>query len=64
MADYVYHQIFPLSVVSQFMTSPSNSHWDVVVRILRCKGLLFEDQGHVDWQDHPLIDVLHPDIVF
>ena len=43
---------FPVSVVSQFMTSPCDSHWEAVVRILRYiksapgKGLLFEDQGH------------------
>ena len=56
-----------MSVVSQFMTSPSDSHWDVVVCILRyiksvpSKGLLFEDQGHehiigytdVDWAGSP-----------
>uniref|UniRef100_A0A3Q7J705 Reverse transcriptase Ty1/copia-type domain-containing protein n=1 Tax=Solanum lycopersicum TaxID=4081 RepID=A0A3Q7J705_SOLLC len=41
---------FPLIVVSQFMTSPCDSHWDAVIRILRYiksapgKGLLFEDQ--------------------
>ena len=43
---------FLVSVVSQFMTSPCDSHWDAVIRILRYiksapgKGLLFEDQGH------------------
>ena len=26
---------FPMSVVSQFMTSPCQSHWEEVVRILR-----------------------------
>ena len=52
---------FPVSVVSQFMTSPCQSHWEAVVRILRYiksasnKGLLFENQGH---------DVRYPDIVF
>ena len=25
---------FPMSIVSQFLQSPCNSHWDVVVRIL------------------------------
>lgn len=58
---------FPVSVVSQFMTSPCQSHWEVVVRILRYiksalgKGLLFEDQGHehiigytdTDWARSP-----------
>ena len=58
---------FPVSVVSQFMTSPCDSHWEAVVRILRYiksapgKGLLFEDQGHehiigytdADWAGSP-----------
>ena len=26
---------FPLSIVSQFLQSPCDSHWDVAVRILR-----------------------------
>ena len=43
---------FPMSVVSQFMTSPCDSHREAVVRILRYiksapgRGQLFEDQGH------------------
>ena len=58
---------FPVSVVRQFMTSPCDSHWEVVVRSLRYiksapdKGLLFEDQGHehiigytdADWAGSP-----------
>ena len=58
---------FPVSVASQFMTSPCDSHWEAVVRILRYiksapgKGLLFEDQGHehiirytyADWEGSP-----------
>ena len=58
---------FPVSVVSQFMTSPCDSHWEAVVRILRYiklalgKGLLFEDQGNehiigytdADWAGSP-----------
>ncbi|XP_019256318.1 PREDICTED: uncharacterized protein LOC109234708, partial [Nicotiana attenuata] len=58
---------FPVSVVSQFMDSPCDSHWDAVVRILRYiksapgKGLLFEDRGHeqivgysdADWEESP-----------
>ncbi|KAM3343314.1 hypothetical protein P3S68_025403 [Capsicum galapagoense] len=58
---------FPVSVVSQFMTSPCDSHWDAVVRILRyiksspAKRLLFEDRGHehiigytdADWAGSP-----------
>ena len=56
---------FSVSVVSQFLQSPCDSHWDVVVRILRyikgvpCRGLLYEDRGHTqvvgyfdaDWTD-------------
>ncbi|XP_047262141.1 secreted RxLR effector protein 161-like isoform X1 [Capsicum annuum] len=58
---------FPVSVVSQFMTSPCDSYWDTVVRILRYiksspgKELLFEDRGHghiigytdADWAGSP-----------
>ncbi|XP_070053380.1 secreted RxLR effector protein 161-like [Nicotiana tomentosiformis] len=58
---------FPVSVVSQFMDFPCDSHWDAVVRILRYiksapdKGLLFEDRGHehivgykdADWAGSP-----------
>ena len=58
---------FPVSVVSQFMTSSCRSHRAAVVRILRYiklapgKGLLFEDQGHehiigytdADWAGSP-----------
>ncbi|XP_070044109.1 retrovirus-related Pol polyprotein from transposon RE1 isoform X1 [Nicotiana tomentosiformis] len=58
---------YPVSVVSQFMNSPCDSHWDAVVRIIRYiksapgKGLLFEDRGHeqiigysdADWARSP-----------
>ena len=43
---------FSVSVVSQFLQSPCDSHWDAVIRILRYikgapgKGLLYEDRGH------------------
>ena len=43
---------FPVSVVSQFLQSPCDSHWDVVVRILRYikgtpgQGVLYENRGH------------------
>ncbi|XP_070011206.1 secreted RxLR effector protein 161-like [Nicotiana sylvestris] len=43
---------FHVSIVSQFIDSPCDSHWDAVIRILRYiksalgKGLLFEDRGH------------------
>ena len=43
---------FPVSVVSQFLQLPYDSHWDAVVRILRyIKGtsgqeVLYENKGH------------------
>ena len=43
---------FPVSVVSQFLQSPCDSHWDVIVHILRyIKGtpsqrVLYENRGH------------------
>ena len=43
---------FPVSVVSQFLQSPCDSHWDVVVRILHYvkgtsgQGVLYENRGH------------------
>ena len=43
---------FPVSVVSQFLQSPCDSHWDVVVRIFRYvkgtpgQGVLYENRGH------------------
>ena len=43
---------FPISVVSQFLQSPCDSHWDVVIRILRYiknttgQGVLYENSGH------------------
>jgi len=45
---------FAVSVVSQFPSSPCDSHWNAVIRILRYikgapgKGLLYEDKGHID----------------
>lgn len=59
--------LFAVSVVSQFLDSPYDSHWDAVVRILRYikrspgKGLLYEDKGHTqvvgytdaDWAGSP-----------
>ena len=58
---------FAVSVVSQFLSSPSDSHWDAVIRILRYikralgKGILYEDKGHTniccyadaDWAGSP-----------
>ena len=58
---------FPVSVVSQFLQSPCDSHWDAVVRIL-CyikgtpgQGVLYENRGHTqivrysdaDWASSP-----------
>ncbi|RVW91347.1 Retrovirus-related Pol polyprotein from transposon RE2 [Vitis vinifera] len=58
---------FPVSVVSQFLQSPCDSHWDAVIRILRYikstpgQGVLYENRGHTqvvgytdaDWADSP-----------
>ena len=58
---------FPVSVVSQFLQSPYDNHWDVVVRILRYikgtpgQGVLYENRGHTqvvrysdaDWVGSP-----------
>lgn len=54
---------FSVSVVSQFLNAPCDSHWHAVIRNLRCvknapsHGLLYEDKGNskivcyfdVDW---------------
>ena len=43
---------FPVSVVSQFLQSPCDSHWDAAVRILHyvkgtpCQGVLYENRYH------------------
>ncbi|RVW57668.1 Retrovirus-related Pol polyprotein from transposon RE2 [Vitis vinifera] len=43
---------FPVSVVSQFLQSPCDSHWDVVIRILRYikstpgQGVLYENRSY------------------
>ena len=56
-----------MNVVSQFLQSPCDSHWDVIVRILRYikgtpgQGVLYENKGHTqvvgysdaDWADSP-----------
>ena len=58
---------FPVSVVSQFLQSPCDSHWDAVIRILRYikstpgEGVLYENRGHTqvigytdaDWAGSP-----------
>ncbi|RVW40871.1 Retrovirus-related Pol polyprotein from transposon RE2 [Vitis vinifera] len=58
---------FLVSVVSQFLQSPCDSHWDAVIRILRYikntpgQGVLYENRGHTqvvgytdaDWVGSP-----------
>jgi len=45
---------FAVSIVSQFLSSPCDSHWDAIIQILRYikrapgKELLYEDKGHTD----------------
>ncbi|RVW40309.1 Retrovirus-related Pol polyprotein from transposon RE1 [Vitis vinifera] len=62
---------FPVSVVSQFLQSPCDSHWDAVIRILQYikstpgQGVLYENRGHTQvvvtqmqiGLAHPQIDV-------
>nr|KYP70478.1 Retrovirus-related Pol polyprotein from transposon TNT 1-94 [Cajanus cajan] len=53
---------FPVSVVSQFLNSPCESHWLAVVRILRYikrspgKGLVYNDRGHIDIVGYSTVD--------
>ena len=58
---------FPVSVVSQFLQSPCDSHWDAVIRILRYikstpgQGVLYKNRDHTqvvgytdaDWAGSP-----------
>ena len=43
-----------MSVVRQFLSSPCEGHWEVVIHILKYakgaqgKGLIYEDKGHTD----------------
>ncbi|KAK2418425.1 putative mitochondrial protein [Trifolium repens] len=45
---------FPVSVVSQFLNSPCDNHWNAVIRILKYikglpgKGLVFTDRGNTN----------------
>ena len=45
---------FSMSVLSQFLSAPCDSHWEAVVRILKYikktpgKGLLYEIRGHTE----------------
>lgn len=59
---------FAVSVVSQFLNSPCQEHWDAVIRILKYikgapgKGLIYENRGHTqivgysdaDWAGSPI----------
>ena len=59
---------FPVSIVSQFLQSPCDSHWDAMIRILRYikgtpgQGVLYENRGHTqivgyydaDWAGSPV----------
>ena len=59
---------FPVSVVSQFLQSPCDSHWDVAFRILHYvkgtlgQGVLHDNRGHTqivgysdaDWASSPI----------
>ena len=56
-----------MRIVSQLLQSPCDSHWDVVIRILRyikstpCQGVLYGDRSHTqvvgytnaDWAGSP-----------
>ena len=58
---------FPMSIVSQFLQSSCDRHWDAAVRILRYvkgtpgQGVLYDNRGHTqivgyndaDWVDSP-----------
>ncbi|XP_019199893.1 PREDICTED: uncharacterized protein LOC109193507 [Ipomoea nil] len=58
---------FPVSVVSQFMSAPTQTHWEAAVRIVKYlkgapgKGILYADHGYirveafsdVDWAGSP-----------
>ena len=58
---------FPMNVINQFLQSPYDSHWDVVIRILQYikstpgQRVLYENKGHTqvvgytytDWTDSP-----------
>ena len=59
---------FPVSVVSQFLQSPCDSHWDAMIHILRYiketpgQGVLYQNRGHTqivrycdaDWASSPV----------
>ena len=69
---------FPMSVVSQFLQSPCDRHWDAVIRILRYikgtpgQGVLYENRYHTqivgycdaDWASSPAVDAPLLGIVF
>ena len=47
-----------MSVVSQFLQSPCDNHWDATIRILRYvkgtlgQGTLYENKGHIQIVDY------------
>ena len=51
-----------MSVASQFLQSPCDNHWDVVIRILRyikgtpSQGMLYEDRGLITTQKPHILD--------
>ena len=51
-----------MSVVSQFLQSPCDSHWDIAVRILHYvkgtpgQGVLYENRGHTKYTLDILVD--------
>ena len=53
---------FPVSVVSRFLQSPCDSHWNAAVRILRYvkgtpgQGVLYENKGHTQIVDYNAAD--------
>ncbi|RVW14377.1 Retrovirus-related Pol polyprotein from transposon RE1 [Vitis vinifera] len=52
---------FPVSVVSQFLQSPCDSHWDAIIRILRYikstpgQGVLYENKGHTQGKKQDVV---------
>ncbi|XP_057434172.1 uncharacterized protein LOC130726869 isoform X2 [Lotus japonicus] len=59
---------FPVSVVSQFMSSPTDAHWEALIRIVKYlkkapgRGIVYRDHGHMrveafsdaDWAGSPM----------
>ncbi|XP_019194725.1 PREDICTED: uncharacterized protein LOC109188474 [Ipomoea nil] len=53
---------FPVSVVSQFMASPTKLHWEAAIRIVKHlkgapgKGILYASHGHVSVEAFSVVD--------